>query len=351
MFSPSRRLPATTVMPMQTLHQTLRLVLLAAALVLAGCASGAPAVAQDAPHAPPAEPADGAQSPSSSEAVAQASPAPAPTAERAPLERPGPEDVLRVFVADVGQGLGMFLVSPEGRVVVYDAGTRSGGANLRALMRQTGVERVDLAIMSHAHNDHLGGFIDIVDDFPTTRFLDPGFEHTSGVYLRLLNRLEELEIPIFLAEAGRRIRIDRFTEAEIIFPSAPFLTGTRSDVNSNSIVILLHFGEHRILLTGDAEEPTERRLLAEGRLVPVDVLQVAHHGSNHSSTPPFLNAVRPRIAVIGVGRGNSYGHPGDATLERLREAGVEAVYRTDLHGHIEIRTNGEILSVHPQMLP
>ncbi|TVR03211.1 MAG: MBL fold metallo-hydrolase [Deltaproteobacteria bacterium] len=340
--------------PMTPHSAIIRLVLTVGLMLGAACAPASQSSHTTAPTQEANRTHAGELAPSG---TGEASPTVAPAAlaetatQRPARDTPGPDDVLRLFLADVGQGLGMFLISPEGRVVVYDAGTRGGGENIRSLMRQVGVERVDLAVMSHAHNDHLGGFIDIIEEFPTARFLDPGFPHTSNVYLRLLNRLEELEVPVFLAEAGRRVRIDRFTEAEIIFPSPPFLSGTRSDVNSNSIVLYIHFGDHTFLLTGDAEAATEQRLVAEGHLRPVDVLQVAHHGSNHSSTEAFLAAVRPRLALIGVGRGNSYGHPGTETLQRLEAAGVEAIYRTDIHGYVEVRSNGEILSAHPQQLP
>lgn len=307
--------------------------------------TGPPAVgapSEDARETPTPPPADTASDAAETDA-APPTPQPPPPST--------PTDTLRFWMADVGQGLGTFFISPEGRVVVIDAGTRGGGRNLIELMRSEGVQTVDLAIITHAHNDHMGGFQDVITNFEVRRFLDPGFEHTSNVYLNLLRQIEEAQIPLFIGETGARIRVDAYTEIELLAPSQPFFAGSRSDVNSNGIVVLVHFGAHRFLIMGDAEEPTERRLVAEGNLVPVDVINVSHHGSRHSTIPELLELTTPQIAVISSGANNSYGHPAPETLGRLEAAGVAEIYRNDLHGHILFESNGEVLSVSPQRVP
>ena len=326
------------------------------ALLWVGCAAApsAPAAAAE----PQAVAGEAAQAPAAASGTSSApGRAAAGEASTSSGRLPPPSDAsaapeaLRMWVVDVGQGDGTIIISPEGRVIVFDAGTRGGGANVVSLLRQLGVRTVDLAVMSHAHNDHMGGFRDIIDNFTVRRFLDPGFAHTSQVYLNLLDQLAANEIPIFTVETGARIRVDSFVEFEVLAPSQPFFRGTRSDVNANGIVVLMHFGAHRILMMGDAEAETERRLLAEGNLTPVDVLRVAHHGSRHSSLSEFLAVVQPRIAIISCGANNSYGHPAPETLERLERAGVAEIYRTDLHGTILIESNGEVMVVTPARLP
>lgn len=265
-----------------------------------------------------------------------------------------PSDSLRFWMADVHQGLGLFFISPEGRVVVIDAGTRGNSAGMIQLMKDEGIETVDLAIITHAHNDHIGGFQDVIRDFNVRAFLDPGFEHTSNVYLNLLTQIEQAGIDLYIAEAGATIAVDEHTSIHLVAPSGEFFSNTRSDVNANGIVLVVTFGAHKFLVMGDAEEVTERRLVEEGRLseeaglLPIDVISVSHHGSRHSSSAALLDLVTPQIALISCGEGNSYGHPAQETLDRLSEAGAAEIYRTDHHGHVLIESNGEVLSVTPQ---
>ena len=121
------------------------------------------------------------------------------------------------------------------------------------------------------------------------------------------------------------------------------MRNTRSDLNSNSIVIRLDHGDNCFLFTGDAEEPTENILVQKG-IEQCDVLKIAHHGSNHSSTTRFLKAVAPEIALISLGEGNRYGHPGEETLRRIEATGAE-IYRTDLHGTIHLQSDGKKIRV------
>lgn len=117
-----------------------------------------------------------------------------------------------------------------------------------------------------------------------------------------------------------------------------------TDTNNSSIVLRVDLGDVSFLFTGDAERPEEQMLLNSGARLDATVLKVGHHGSDTSTTYPFLREIMPKAAVISVGKGNSYGHPDDNALSRLRDANVE-VYRTDLQGDIVITTNGTDLSI------
>jgi competence ComEA-like helix-hairpin-helix protein len=131
---------------------------------------------------------------------------------------------------------------------------------------------------------------------------------------------------------------------EVLWPAKPFLSGTRSDVNANSVVARLTYGRTSFLFMGDAEADTERALLKRGAELSARVLKVAHHGSSYSTSSEFLAKVKPEQAVISCGRGNDYGHPAPETLERLKKAHVE-VHRTDLDGGIVFRSDGDSLDV------
>jgi len=117
------------------------------------------------------------------------------------------------------------------------------------------------------------------------------------------------------------------------------MQGSRSDLNNNSVAIKITYRRVSFLLAGDMEREAERRLLLRGDNLRSDVLKVAHHGSETSSTPEFLRAVRPRIAIISCGERNPFQHPSRETLQRLRRVGAQ-VYRTDVHGAVTVQTDG-----------
>jgi competence protein ComEC len=126
----------------------------------------------------------------------------------------------------------------------------------------------------------------------------------------------------------------------ILAPELPLLTGTASDINNNSVVLRVEFGRTAILMTGDAQSEAEARLLSHGGAdLRADILKVGHHGSAYSSTPEFLAAVHPKIAIISCGLHNVFGHPSPRTLSVLQTVGAD-VFRTDLDGGISIETDG-----------
>jgi competence protein ComEC len=122
---------------------------------------------------------------------------------------------------------------------------------------------------------------------------------------------------------------------DVLAPSMPFLSDTGDDVNENSVVLMLRAGGFRELFMGDAGEASETRLLADGDDLDANVVKVGHHGSRYASTLVFVNAVHPRIAVISVGRHNTFGHPAPATIEVWHDTGAD-VLRTDQCGAISL---------------
>jgi len=265
--------------------------------------------------------------------------APTPVPTPIPPDVVPSEGVLIVEVVDVGQGDGIIIRSPAGKSVLLDAGDRPGWRPILAQLEAHGITELDLAIISHPHADHIGGMQKVLEKVPTKLFLDPGFDYASGIYARLLELLEKTDTRIVIARAGRSIDIGGGATIEILLPREPMLTGTRSDANSNSVVFKLVYGTTTMLFTGDAEAPTERRLLEDPAALASDILKVAHHGSNHSTEDAFLAAVRPRIAVISCGVDNKFDHPGQSTLGRLERAGVQ-ILRTDLLGTITLTSDG-----------
>ncbi|QGN47305.1 ComEC/Rec2 family competence protein [Micromonospora sp. WMMD558] len=237
-----------------------------------------------------------------------------------------------VAACAVGQGDTVVLPVGPGRAVVVDAGPDPAAAD--RCLRGLGVREVPLLVVSHFHVDHTGGLAGVFRGRRVTTVLAPSWpEPAAG---RDLVRAEAAAAPADLVTvpAGWRYRAGG-VELTVVGPPYP-LRGTRSDPNNNSLVLLATVGGVRILLAGDAETEEQRALL--DRPPPgglrTHVLKVAHHGSAYQD-PAFLDAVRPAVALVPVGAGNTYGHPNPAVLGRLARAGAR-VLRTDVDGDVAV---------------
>jgi competence protein ComEC len=163
--------------------------------------------------------------------------------------------------------------------------------------------------------------------------------HNTLTYARTMSAVEESGAAYRTAIQGRVFQVEDDLRLTMLHPRSRRLRGTRSDLNSNSVVVRIDHGEDCILLTGDSEDPTERSILQNG-LDPCEVLKVAHHGSGHSTSAGWLRVLQPKIALISVGKDNRYGHPDPDTLARLKAADVD-VHRTDLEGTLTLVSTGK----------
>lgn len=254
---------------------------------------------------------------------------------------------IRVDVLDVGQGDSILIRTADGKTVLIDAGELTSPTV--PLLQKMGVQKIDLLVATHAHADHIGRMQEVVQTFPVKLFLDNGLPHTTQTYANLMAEVEARQIPYRGAVAGTVFNLDVDATLKVLHPTATPLKDTRSDLNSNSVVLRLDHGEDCMLFTGDSEEPTEHALVDRG-LGECDILKVAHHGSNHSTTDTFLAALRPTAAIISCGAGNRYGHPGAYSLGRLRSAGV-AIHRTDLEGTVTVVSTGKGFTIRGEHPP
>jgi competence protein ComEC len=246
---------------------------------------------------------------------------------------------LALHFLDVGQGDGALLRTPGGRWLVIDAGPVSGrddaGRRVVAPFLERHAARALAAILvSHAHADHMGGVPSLLRRFPVGAVIEPGAPVADPAYGALLSTVDSAGIPWHPARAGERFTLDgvRFT---VLHPS-PGWSDWGEDVNEDSLVLLVEYGDFQALFTGDAGFPAEAVL--RSTLRPVDLLKVGHHGSRGSTGGELLDSLRPVAAVISVGR-NEYGHPSPETLARLERHRVP-VLRTDQDGTISVRTDG-----------
>ena len=229
---------------------------------------------------------------------------------------------LTVHILDVGQGDAVLIEAPDEKRVLIDAGTAKSG--VADLLQQRGIKTLNMVVATHPHADHIGGMADVLKTFDVGLYVDNGMTHTTMTYSRTMQAVEKREVNYRSAVVGRTFKLGSEATLTVLHPRQTPLRGTRSDLNSNSVVLRLVHGKNCFLFTGDAEEPTERDLMNRG-IEQCDVLKIAHHGSGHSTSERFLEAVKPQVAIISAGANNRYGHPDPELIGRL---GCEHTGRT-----------------------
>ncbi|MBS2026532.1 MAG: MBL fold metallo-hydrolase [Deltaproteobacteria bacterium] len=252
---------------------------------------------------------------------------------------------LRIYYFDVGQGDAALIVSPSGRTVLIDAGPPESSSRLRARLEQLLPGPIDLAILTHAHSDHLGGMQEALGVHGARLFVDSGFDHPSPSDDALIKYIQAHGLQMQNARAGKVFDLGGGAQLQLLAPAQPFLSGTASDANANSVVARLTFGKHAFLFAGDAEAETEAVLLKSGQTLRADVLKVAHHGARGGTTAQFLSAVKPDYAVISAGAGNAIEAPARSVIDRL-DAVKAQVFRTDLDGEVRVISDGHTLQIH-----
>jgi competence protein ComEC len=240
----------------------------------------------------------------------------------------GPPTSFTVTFFDVGQGDAAVVRTPEGGTVLVDAGPeeRDVATSLAAL----GIGRLDVAVASHAHADHIEGFPAVLARFPVGLLLEPGCPSDSPSYARLLRAILDEEVPVLRPRGGWSFTVGRL-RLEVLGPDRCSPGG--SAPNDDSVVLRLTYGPATVLFPGDAEVPAQEDLLADGDPFHATVLKVPHHGGD-TSTQAFFDTVEATMAVVSTGP-NDYGHPDPGVLAALRSEGM-VVYRTDHAGNVTV---------------
>jgi competence protein ComEC len=265
---------------------------------------------------------------------------------------------LELTVLDVGQGDSLFVVSPTGKSLLIDGGGAYGGFPGQEQARGSdpgeeavspylwsrGFKKIDVVALTHAHQDHLGELIAILENFHIGRLWIGREINKNTALARLETLARERNIPVEYETRGRHFLLDE-VQGEFLWPEISPANAAAAAKNNDSLVLRLKYRNRTLLLPGDAEKQAEHAMLEENSDgLHADVLKVGHHGSKNSTTQEFLDAVTPSIAIISAGEDNPYGHPSPELLERLEASGAR-VLRTDRDGAVHIVTDGDRLEV------
>jgi len=242
---------------------------------------------------------------------------------------------LKVHFLDVGQGDSILVQLPGWRNMLVDAGKNESASTIINYLKRNGVKKIDYLIGTHPHEDHIGSLDAVIKSFETGEIFMPEATTNTQTFHDVMTAVKKKRLQITTAKAGVTILEEGNLSVKILAP-----VGTEyEELNNYSVVIKVKYGDVAFLLTGDAEELSEKEILAANADVKAQVLKVGHHGSSSSTSQEFLKAVGPKYAVISVGAGNDYHHPHQAALDRLKKAKV-TVLRTDQKGDIVFETDG-----------
>jgi len=248
-------------------------------------------------------------------------------------------EVVVTFI-DVGQA-DAFLIQAGEQIMLIDAARRPG--DIVPVLHEMGITKIDIAVGTHPHADHIGGMAGVINEFDVGQILLPDAVHTTQSFLRMMDAIEERNVPMDIPYQGQRFQLGN-AHFYVVAPEDADETITRGgDFNDASIVVRLVHGNTAFLFTGDAEHPAERQMLASGQNLGATVMLAGHHGSRTSSLPEFVDAVNPEIAVISVGAHNKYGHPHQVTLDTFAERNIP-VYRTDELGTLVFVSDGNTVT-------
>jgi competence protein ComEC len=249
-----------------------------------------------------------------------------------------PASKLEVYYLDVGQGDSEILRVGNNTMLI-DAGTNASTNTLISDIKKLGINKFDVVVGTHPHEDHIGGMDAVVNQFGIGKIYMPRVSANTKTFEDVLKAIQSKGLSITTPAPGDTFTMGSDT-CTILAPNSLSYT----DLNNYSIVIRVANGNNSFLFTGDAQAESEKEMLNKGYTLKSEVLKIGHHGSSSSTSPDFLKAVSPKYAVIEVGKDNDYGHPHQVTLDKLNSAGIK-IYRTDLNGTVTISSDGSNITV------
>jgi len=231
----------------------------------------------------------------------------------------------RIYYFDVGQADSILIVN-NGKTMLIDAGNNEDGDMLVNYIKTLGISKIDVLVGTHPHEDHIGGLDNIIKAFDIGTIYMPKVQTNTKTFEEVIDAISEKDLKVTTPKIGDKFTVGN-ANCEVMS-----IGDDKSNLNTTSIVIRMVYKDVSYLFTGDMETSNE----STRQWPQTDILKVAHHGSKSSSSEKFLKQVMPKIAVIQVEKGNSYGHPHDVIIKRLEKMGIE-IYRNDLKQTILIK--------------
>ena len=269
---------------------------------------------------------------------------------------------LTISMLDIDQGDAV-LIQTGAKNILIDTGDdkyyedgKKGKENTQLLteLQKLKIDHIDTLVMTHAHADHIGKADKVIAQYGVKELVYNGIPSTSKYFINALKAAKANGTQQVKVKAGDVLDFGNGVYFEIVSPSqslidedtAAIKAKKKVDVNNESVVGRLTFGNFAMLFTGDAEGPVEKDMVASyGKKLKCQVLKAGHHGSKTSSTAEFLKLVQPESVVMSLGVNNQYGHPHEALLNRLQKQGIKNIYRTDANGTITIVSDGSSYSI------
>lgn len=242
--------------------------------------------------------------------------------------------LLEVTFFDVGQGDAIFIVAPQSHQILIDGGPSSIILEKLAKEMPFWDRTIDLIILTHPERDHLAGLLEVLKRYKVENILWTGVVRDTAEFREWQKLIEEEGARIILIPGVKRLTTSGVV-LEILYPFEDLEGKVLKDSNNTSVISRLTFGNNSFLFVGDAYKSVGKELIEKGIEIDSDILKVGHHGSKTSTSEEFIQSVKPKIAVIPVGKNNNYGHPHQEVLEILNKYGIR-VLRTDQDGDIKI---------------
>lgn len=244
---------------------------------------------------------------------------------------------LKIYYFDVGQADSTLIIDKD-KTMLIDAGNNSDGLKIVNYIKSLGVTKLDYVVATHAHEDHIGGIDDIIDNFDIGIFYMPDAITTTTTFEDVLDVLERNKLKFSTPNIG-----DEFKLTDASF-KVLYTGNDTTDLNNTSIVLKMTYGKYKYLFMGDATSKVEKILLNNETDLDADILKVGHHGSSYSTTDDFLNKVNPSYAIISCEKDNKYNHPSKEVITKLEKKNV-TFYRTDLVGTILLTSDEEVINI------
>ncbi|RLL40357.1 MBL fold metallo-hydrolase [Oceanobacillus piezotolerans] len=253
------------------------------------------------------------------------------------------ESGMNVHFIDVGQGDSILIETPSDKTILIDAGPPEAGEKVVTYLKEKHIKEIDLLIATHPDYDHIGGLPKVMREFKVKQILDTGKFHLTKSFANYMKEIRKQDIPTAIAKKNQTIRLDTKVKIKVLNAH-----GKNKNNNQSSIALKISYKEVDFMLMSDVEIEQEVEIMNNN--IEAEVVKVAHHGSDTSTSFPFLRTVKPQIAILTYSVNNHYGHPVERVIENLDR--IDAlIYSTASYGDIVINTDGEHLIVLPKRQP